>query len=117
MALDIDSLEDAMWNSHTERVRAGKEAIRKVISEVSGWPGCGNLADHVVELIIANQGTSGDEEPRPPCWQDHAPATVQEYAEQLAAGTSFAVDSPEVQELVAKYRQELIERFGLGTQQ
>lgn len=109
------NVEDTMWASHTARVRAGQPRIRKAIEEVTGWPGCDKLADFVVELILANQGTSGDEEPRPPCWRDHAPTTVQERAEQLSKATGRPIDDPIIQELSAKYRQELAQRFGLAT--
>ena len=107
--------KDEMWASHTERVHAAQPRIRELIEEVTGWNGCGKLADHVVALIIANQGRSGDEEVRPPCWQNHAPTPVPEYAERFSEIFHLPVNDPLIKNRVEAHRQSLIERFGLNT--
>lgn len=109
-----DTFEDEMWASHTKRVREAQPRVQELIEEVTGWSGCGKLADHVVELILANQGGSGDEEVRPPCWRSHAPATVEQFIEQLSRGTGRPVDDPLIQQQAETYRLSLIKRFGLS---
>lgn len=87
--------------------------IAACLSEVTGWKNVNNLAEWVVKLIIANQGSSLDGDARPPCWQEHAPQTVPEITRLLVEITGRNADDQFITSGVETYQQYLLERFGI----
>jgi hypothetical protein len=94
-------------------IEASKPRFAALIHEVTGWHGVDNLASWMVDLLTVNSGRDGDENVRPPCWQEHAPMTVDAFTDVLVAASNLPADDPGIQRQVDEYRRRLRERFGL----
>lgn len=109
----MSDAENKLWEKHATQIRDSQPRFEELISQVTGWQGVSDLARWCVELLVANQGGSGMDDVRPPCFQDHAPATVSQFTEALVTVSGRPADDPVVQQEVEKYRQKLRDRFGL----
>ncbi|HYG83376.1 MAG TPA: hypothetical protein VD907_00680 [Verrucomicrobiae bacterium] len=105
--------ESSLYDSFNRKISAAQPRIESLIEEITGWRGVSNLAEWVVRLLQTNVGRSGMDEVRPPCWQDHAPQTVAEFAEMMVAVTHRSADDPVIQAEVERHGQMLRDRFGL----
>ena len=109
-----DDAEDALGLGHANQIRSAQPRFAKLIGETTGWRGVDNLADFVIELLIANQGRSGLDYVRPPCWQEHKPQTVTEFRAAIMQASGLPEDHPFVVAEVATYCKVLKEMFGLS---
>lgn len=105
--------EDTLYEAHEAQIRAAQPEFERLITQVTGWQGVSDLAAWMVNLLVANQGTSSIDEVRPPCWQEHTPMGISQFTAMLAQISDHSPDSPEIQAQVATYRQRLRDQFEL----
>lgn len=110
----IGDAEDALWLAHADHIRSAQPQLAKLIGEITGWCGVDNLADFVVELLIANQGLNGLDNVRSPCWQEHKPQTVTEFRAAIMQASGLHEDHPFIVTEVTTYCKVLKEMFGLS---
>jgi hypothetical protein len=106
-------VEGKIYADFDAKVQRSKPRFVNLIQEVTGWSGVDELADWMINLLCINVGGGLLSSIRPPCYKEHAPLSVPEYTQRLVEVTKCNPDDPIIQTAVAKYADELRQRFGL----